>query len=263
MTKKMRRRDARRLNRRQKVLLIVLVIFTIIVILGAGYYILRDMDVIDGQTNLLDILFPEGASPDGTQSPGDLSVELPPAWTPTVFSISDINFSQWAIQLSDLPLEFENEPIDEFPVPFDFVTEFDDVTTVKQFTYSKEGESPQLVSGLTLLIPNQDSQNAFDEKSSTPEFIVDGVISTLEPIAILEQVEISGLEEIGDYSFGQSYMLDMEAVEMRVDIIAFRRNIAGVLLFTLYIDGYAVDVAIQDLARILDLRILPTLITNP
>jgi hypothetical protein len=84
----------------------------------------------------------------------------------------------------------------------------------------------------------------------------------LEAVAILDQVEISGLEDIGDYSFGQSFMLDMEAVEMRVDIIAFRRDIAGVLLFTLYIDGYSADVSIENLARMLDQRILLTLETS-
>jgi hypothetical protein len=239
------------------------VIITIIVILGTGYYILQDMGIITSQWNPLDLLSFLGLGPAGTQTPEFSVVELPPAWTPTVSSISDLDYSQWDIQLSDLPPEFETEPVDELSVPFDFIAELDDVTTVKQYTFSKEGDSPQLISGRTLLIPDQNSQTIFDEKSSTTEFIVEGVISTLEPVAILEQEEISGLEEIGEYSYGQSYVLDMEAVEMRVDIIAFRRDIAGVLLFTLYIDGYSTDVAIQDLASILDQRILTTLPSNP
>lgn len=257
MTKKTRRRNSWRLTKRQRALLLALVFITILILLGVGYYILQDIGIIGGHSN------PVGTGTESTQPPDGLSLGLPPTWTPTVFSISDIDFTKWALQLSDLPTSFENEPIDDIDAPFDLLAEFNDVTTVKQFVFSKEDDSPQLISGQTLLIQNPNSQAVFDERASTPEFIVDTILSTLNPISILEQEAIDGLEGIGDFSFGQSYVLDMEAIEMRVDIIIFRRGSAGAILSTLYVDGYSVDVSIQDLARILDQRIIPALTDNP
>ncbi len=245
------------MSRRQKVLIFVLVFFTLLVALVAGYYILRNMGIIGGKSK------PADAETDGTQNPDDLSVELPPAWTPTPSSANEMDFTRWGLQLSDFPLDFENEPVDEVgALPF-VVAGIDDITKVKQFAFSKESEPPQFVSGMTVLIRSQSSQAAFDEQSSDSEFILAGIISTLEPLYILEQVEIIGLEGIGNFSFGQSYILDMEAVEMRVDFVAFRRDFAGALLFSMYVDGYSVEVPIQDLARILDQRILSTLPNSP
>jgi hypothetical protein len=257
MTKKSQRWRSRGLSIRQKVLIVVLVSFTLLVVLGAGYFILRDMGIISRKSKLAD------TETDGTQYSDDLSVELPPAWTPTPSSDNETDFTRWGLQLSDLPLGFENEPIDEGgALPF-VVAGIDDITRVKQFAFSKESEPPQFVSGMTLRILNQSSQVAFDEQSSDSEFILAGITSTLEPLYILDQAEIIGLEDLGDFSFGQSYILDMEAVEIRVDFVAFRRDVAGALLFTMYVDGYSVEVPIQDLAMILDQRILSTLLNSP
>ena len=236
---------------------VVLVFFILLIVLGAGYYILRERGIIGGKSK------PADAETNGTQNPGDLSVELPPAWTPTPSSNNETDFTRWGLQLSDFPLDFENEPIDEADaLPF-VIAGIDDVTKVKLFAFSKETEPPQFVSGMTVLIHSQSSQTAFDEQSSDSEFILTGVISTLEPLAILEQGVILDIEGIGDFAFGQSYLLDMEAVEMRVDFVAFRRDFAGALLFAMYVDGYSVEVPIQDLARILDQRILSTLPNPP
>lgn len=240
------------MSKRQRVLLRVLAFITILVVVGAGFYVLRDMGIIGGKS------IPVDATP-----PGVLSADLPPEWTPTPFSVSDTDFPQWGLQLSDLPAGFENEPVDDSGESFGFMDGVSDVIAVKKFVFSKEDDSPQLISGQTLLIQNQSGQAAFDERASRSEFIVETILSTLDPIGILEQAAIDGLEGIGDSSFGQSYVLDMEAVEMRVDIITFRRGGAGVVLSTLYVDGYSVDVSIQDLAMILDQRIVSTLTNNP
>jgi hypothetical protein len=257
MTKKSQRWSSRRSSRRKKVLIVVLVFIILLIVLGAGYYALREMGIIGGKAK------PAGTETNGTQSADDLSFELPPAWTPTPSNNNETDFTRWGLQLSDFPLDFENEPIDESSaLPF-VVAGIDDLTKVKQFAFSKESEPPQLVSGMTVLIHSQSSQIAFDEQSSDSEFILTGVISTLEPLAILGQDEISDIEGIGDFAFGQSYVLDMEAVEMRVDFVAFRRDNAGALLFAMYVDGYSVEVPIQDLARILDQRILSTLQNSP
>lgn len=249
--------NSRSRSRRQKVVIVVILFFTLLVVLGAGYFYLRDQGIIGGKSK------PAGGEADGEQNPDDLSVVLPPAWTPTPSGNAETDFTRWGLQLSDLPLGFENEPMDEVGgLPF-VVAEIDDITKVKQFAFSKESESAQLVSGMTILIRSESSQAAFDEQTSDSEFILAGIISTLEPLHILEQTEIIGLEGVGDYSFGQSYVLDMEAVEIRVDFVVFRRDVAGALLFTMYVDGYSVEVPIQDLARILDQRILSTMPDSP
>ncbi len=247
------------MSKRQIRLIIVLAFVFLVIVVGGGYFVLRDLGII-GETSSAGT---DDAQPGGADTSAGSSVELPPAWTPTPSGVSDIEFAQWGLQLSDLPLGFEKEPIDDPSIPPSLTDEIEEITLIKQFAFSKEGDSPQFIGGMALLIPSQRGQAEFDELSSTPEFVVGDILSTLDHNGILEQNEINGLEAIGDSSYGQTCVLDMEAVEMRVDVISFRRGVAGAILFAFYIDGYPLEVSAQDLAEILDQRIIPTLVDNP
>ena len=250
------------MSKRQKTLIVVLAVVASVIVVGGGYYILRDAGIIS-DTSITSRTGPDGAQPGLTSTSAGSSVDLPPAWTPTPFGFSEIDVAQWGLQLSDFPLEFNKEPMDETGMPTGLANEIDDATLVKRFAFSEEGDSPQLIIGMTLFIPSESGQAKFDDLTSNPEFIVGDILSTFDHNGILEQDEIYGLEGIGDFAYGLTCVLDMEAVEMRVDSLSFRRGVAGALLFVLYIDGYPLEITVQDLARTLDQRIIPTLPSNP
>ncbi len=247
------------MSKRQKSLIIILTMVALVIVVGGGYYVLLDSGII-GDTSTPSRT---EAQDESISTPADSSVGLPPAWTPTPLGFSGIDVAQWGLQLSDLPLGFEKESIDATGIPPGLANEIEDATLVKQFAFSEEGDSPHLIVGLTLLIPSESGQAKFDDLTSKPEFIVGDILSTFDHNGILEQNEINDLDGIGDSSYGLTSVLDMEAVEMRVDTISFRRGVAGTLLFVLYIDGYPLEVSVQDLARILDQRIISTLPSNP
>ncbi|MEJ2606547.1 MAG: hypothetical protein P8Z41_07725 [Anaerolineales bacterium] len=250
------------MSKRQRSLIIALASVALVIAVGGGYYVLRDSGII-GSTSNTTPTGSEGAQPEPTSTSAGSSVDLPPAWTPTPFGFSEIDVAQWGLQLPDFPLGFEKEPMDETGIPPGLANGIEDATLVKRFAFSEEGDSPQLLIGFTLYIPSKSGQAKFDELISNPEFIVDDILSSFDHNGILEQDEIYGLEGIGDYSYGLTCVLDMEAVEMRVDGLGFRRDIAGALLFVLHIDGYPLEISVQDLAEILDQRIIPTLPSNP
>jgi hypothetical protein len=129
---------------------------------------------------------------------------------------------------------------------------------VNSFAFTKEGDDSQFVFGITGLILEHEQQE-FDAQISRPEMSVEEVVNSLDHNGILEQEEIGGLEDLGDVAVGYHYLLDMEGIELRLNVIVFRRDIAGVMMFTGYVDGYPEAASVRELAYTLDQRIFPTL----
>jgi len=253
----------------QITVLAVLALLTFGVVIGGGYYLLTDSGLIGGadndsiaQSQTTPTVTSEGESPPTPTSTPEAGGKLPPAWTATPFGLAEIDYVQWAIQLSDLPTGFEKAPFDDFETGSGLVGEDGQGEMVNAFAFTKEGEDIQLVFGFAGLVLEHEQQE-FDTQISQSEILVNEFVNTYEHNGILEEEQIGNLDDLGDIAFGYSYLLDMEGVEMRFDVIIFRRDIAGLMIFMNYIDGYPVTVSIRDLAFVLDQRIIPTLPNNP
>jgi len=262
-------RGAFGMTRGQITLLAILAVLSFAVVIGGGYYVLADSGVIGGKENEIVAQPPTTITPTSTDEPSPTSTPekaagnlLPPTWTPTPFGLSEIDYVQWSLQLSDLPEGFKKSPIEEFDTESGLIGEDGHGVMVNSFAFAKEGDDSQFVFGITGLVLEHEQQE-FDEQISQPDMLVEEIVNSLDHNGILEQEEIGDLEDLGDVAVGCRYLLDMEGIELRLNVIVFRRDIAGVMIFTGYVDGYPEAVSIRELAHTLEQRILPTLPNNP
>ncbi len=253
----------------QIAVLAVLALLTIGVVIGGGYFVLMDSGLIGGTENkpvaqspATPTITSEGESPPTPTSTPEAGGKLPPAWTSTPFGLAEIDYMQWTIQLSDLPMGFKNDPVEDLEPESGFIGDDGNVEMVNAFSFSKEDDEFQVVYGFTGLVLEHERQT-FDEGISMSEIEVDEIIDSFEHNGILERGTVDNLEQLGDVAMGYSYLLDVEGIDLRFEFIIFRRDIAGAMLFTAYIDGVPTAVSLRDLAYVLDQRIIPTLPNNP
>ena len=253
----------------QVAVLAILALLTFGIVIGGGYYVLSDSGLIGGTENNLaaqspatQTNTPDGGSPPVPTSTPEVGGKLPPAWTATPFGLAEIDYVQWAIQLSDLPMGFKNVPVEDFEPESGFIGDEGEAEVVNAFSFSKEDENFQVVYGFTGLVLEHEQQ-AFDDAIIMSDDELDEIINSFEHNGILEQGKIDNLEELGDAAMGYSYLLDVEGIDFRFEFILFRRDIAGAMIFTAYVDGMPAVVPLRDLAFVLDQRIIPTLPEHP
>jgi hypothetical protein len=253
----------------QIAVLAVLALLTFGVVIGGGYYVFKDSGLIGGTENepvaqspATQTNTPDGESPPTATSTSESGGKLPPAWTPTPFGLAEINYVQWTIQLSDLPMGFKKIPFEEFEAESGFMGDEDEGEIVNAFSFSKEDDNFQVVYGFTGLVLEHERQG-FDDAISMSDVELDEMVNSFDHNGILERGTIDNLEGLGDIAMGYSYLLDMEGIDFRLEFILFRRDIAGAMIFTAYVDDMPTPVSIRDLAYVLDQRIIPTLPNNP
>jgi hypothetical protein len=262
-------RNSGGMTRGQMAVLAVLAVLTFGVVIGGGYYVISDSGLLGGSENEPVAQFASTPTattaveslPEPSSTP-ESGAKLPPAWTSTPSGLYDIDFVQWAIQLSDLPSGFANEPLEESHSETGFVGENGEGEMVNSFFFTRAGEDAQFLLGITGLVLDHE-QDEFNTQISREDFLVEEFVDPFDHNGILEQEEMSDLDNLGDIAVGHRYLLDMEGVELRINLIAFRRDIAGVFLVMGYVDGYPEAVPIRDLAYLLDQRILSTLPDTP
>ncbi len=257
------------MTRGQITILAILAVLSFAVVIGGGYFVLADSGIIGGKGNEIVAQPPTISTPTSSGEPSPTSTPeqvggnvLPPAWTPTPFGLSEIDYVQWSLQLSDLPGGFNKAPVEEFDSESGLIGEDGRGAMINSFAFTKEGDEFQFVFGITGLVLEHEQQE-FDEHIFQPDLLVEEVVNSLDHNGILEQEEIGDLGDLGDVAVGYRYLLDMEGIELWLNVVVFRRDIAGAMIFTGCVDGYPEAVSIRDLAFVLDQRILPTLPNNP
>ena len=178
---------------------------------------------------------------------------LPP--TPTLTPLPDL--SNVVLTLEDLPSGFEAMSPAEFGFTKEDLSQ-DDFTVESLFVFL-EAEHFELVMGFTALVSTRLEQAGFDVALRQPDFLLDSLIGGMGATDILEQKDLPDLDDIGDASAGVTVAVDMEGISMRMDIVAFRRDVVGAFVFVMYIDGDVPIVPIGDVSRIFDERIVEVL----
>jgi hypothetical protein len=74
-----------------------------------------------------------------------------------------------------------------------------------------------------------------------------------------DQKVLTDLGKIGDASVGLTSVVDMGGIAMRMDLLIFRRGVAGAYVIAIYIEGDAPVVSIGELGSKLDARIVQVL----
>ncbi|GEM_PF-2829669 len=84
---------------------------------------------------------------------------------------------------------------------------------------------------------------------------VPGELPGIKPGVVTTQ-ELPGVNNIGDASTGQTTIFNLQVVNLRIDMVLFRRGGVVGFVTTSYLDGDPSPAPIGDLARKLDARIL-------
>jgi len=184
---------------------------------------------------------------------------LPPTPTPTPLPpipTPPSDLSDVVLTLEDLPLGFEAVSPAEFGFTKEDLSQ-DDFTVESLFVFL-EAEHFELVMGFTALVPTKLEQAGFDVVLRQPEFLLESLTEGMGATDILEQKELSDLDDIGDAAGGLTVVVDMEGIPMRMDLVVFRRDIVGAFVLVMYMDGDIPVVTIDDVAGKFDDRIKRT-----
>jgi hypothetical protein len=175
-----------------------------------------------------------------------------PVATPTPLP----DLSKAVLTAADFPPGFEQ-------VPFDLGSTSQDAsggafTTDSTFAFV-EAQRFEIVIGFTTLLPNRLQQAGFDGTLDQPEMLATWISVGMGADNLRDQKVLTDLGKIGDASVGLTSVVDMGGIAMRMDLLIFRRGVAGAYVIAIYIEGDAPVVSIGELGSKLDARIVQVL----
>lgn len=257
----------------QVLILTFLALMTFAVVIGGGYYVLSDMGVLGGTEDLPAALpqptvsQPPKITTASTATPTNAATQgvvLPPTWTPTP-TITQIPYdsSQWLLTLEDLTPGFDEVPMEEFGFEADGLLFGGEYPLASVFSYLREDEEFEGLFGFTIVIEDPQDQSEFDDELQEVELFSMDMQEDIGADEILDQRDLQGLSNIGDISRGTTVGAVILDVEFRLDIVVFRRKMAGVFLVAIYLNEDVPVVPVQDAARTLDSNIQASFLATP
>jgi hypothetical protein len=126
-------------------------------------------------------------------------------------------------------------------------------------------ENFQLVLGFTNKLPNQSEQTSFDDnlqKLQQPEVQqmmrtqVREQLKAYGDVKVTDYKALPGLNDVANASTGMTLELELQGQPLRIDFAAFRRNAVGAFTGVIYANGTQPAIAVGDVARKLDGRIV-------
>lgn len=161
------------------------------------------------------------------------------------------------LTLEDLPSGFEAISLNEFGLSKEDLS-VEGFTVEEIFAFM--GNDPfEMIMGFTTLLPTQLDRAGFDLALGQPEFLMDSFVGGMGATDIQEQKELTYLNDIGDASVGFTMVADMGGIPMRMDMVVFRRDMAGAFIFVFYIDGSVPALTVDEVANKLDDRFVEVL----
>ena len=177
-----------------------------------------------------------------------------PTISPTVTPEMGLDLSEASLSLEDLPAGFIEMSLAELGLTKEDLSG-DDFTIEDMFVFL--GSDPlEIVMGFTILLPTQLDQVGFDIDLHQPEFLIESFVGEMGATNILEQKELTHLNDIGNASAGQTVVADMDGIQMRIDMAVFRRDTAGAIIIVMYVDGTVPVLTIEEATTKLDNRIV-------
>ncbi len=196
-------------------------------------------------------------TPTATEKPIDTPAHTP---TPTPSPTGPLSvptpspdLSRAVLTEEDFPSGFSEMSPEEMGIsPEDLSQE--NFTIESMFVFFSE-QQLEFVMGFTALVPSEAEQAGFDIILNQPDILLALFISGMGTVDILEQEELTGLDDIGDSAAGVTVVANMQGIPMRIDLVVFRRDIVGAFAFVMYLEGSDPEVLIGDVGRKLDARI--------
>ncbi len=166
------------------------------------------------------------------------------------------DWSQLVINAQDLPGGFQAMPPEELAQLKQELRQ-EDFSVESLFAFMEPNNFEMLV-GMTTSLKNQQEQKDFEAILASPESLQRLMTEGMGATQILRQTPLR-LENVGQAAAGVNLKLNLEEIAANLDIVAFRRDAIGVLVFLLYLEGQTPRRPIANLAQILDRRALSIL----
>ena len=195
--------------------------------------------------------------PTPTPAPSPTNSPAPPTSTPAPASAPDLTGA--VLTLDDLPDGFE--PID--PEAYGFSSEElgeYGIEVDSAFAFLKKAP-PEVVGGFTTYLePTSFKRVLFSVMLNQPELVL-AMLASREGIAgNTEPTELDIGDDVGTARTGITGTFTVpEGTSMRIDLVIFQRDTAGVVVSVVYVDGSVPAVSAGVVARTLDVRITETL----
>ncbi len=161
------------------------------------------------------------------------------------------------LTLGDLPSGFEAIALDEFGLSKEDLSV--EGFTVEEIFAFMGAEPFEMIMGFTTLLPTDLEQSGFDLALGQPEFLMDSFVGGMGATDVQGQRELTHLSGIGDASVGFTMVADMGGIPMRMDMVVFRRDVAGAFIFVFYIDGTVPAPTIDEVSNKMDDRFVEVL----
>jgi len=184
-----------------------------------------------------------------------------PIASPTPSPVT-LDFSDMLLSLDDLPSGFEEEVIDDLDV-------FNEGTAEEQWPIRAaclfiEPDEYQFVLGAVQFLPDRFDQVQNDALLQRPEFLLESVLPTMGLGELLDEAVLPGLDGIGDASAGFTFAVESAegGLPVRLDMVAFRRDVVGAYVAVMYVLGENPVVQAGDLAQVFDELIIDVLLSS-
>lgn len=171
-----------------------------------------------------------------------------PAPTPTATVVDD---SDQLLRLRDLPSGFER--IDPMEMGLSEEALAASPVAVESIFAFANPEASEFLGGGTTRLATFFDRIAFDLMLSNPELITSLVLGNLENVT-LSDLQDMGLPLIGDNSKGLTVVAEVDGVQLRANLILFRKGTQGVALGQLYPNEEEPAATVSDLAKIMAQR---------
>jgi hypothetical protein len=175
-----------------------------------------------------------------------------------------------SLDLSKISLHMEDLTEDFFPIPPLFIDFSEneiqewysgtDITVMEAFFFTNEAESRYII-GWTIRLPERLEATGFDTVMRHHEYVLVNAVAGLGGEEILDRETLLLDADIGNDFLGLRLLVKEkdEPYRMWVDAILFQRDFIGVTVFEAYEDWLEPMIGIENIAGILDQKILEVL----
>jgi hypothetical protein len=160
----------------------------------------------------------------------------------------------------DLPPGFEWIPMSDLDYTLEDLSAEGLEAESAFFLYNSE--TRELIMGHVVSLFEMQDQSTFEGILDAPEYYISGFVAGMGLPEVLEQRELTPMDEIGEAAVGYRLFIDKQGEPFRIGIVLFQRGFVGAFVHTVYPESSGAIVYVDDVARRLDARIMELLAAN-
>ena len=185
-------------------------------------------------------------TPIGIANPGTESEEKT--------DISDVDISGLVLTANDFPaVAFTDFPLEEMGISVEDLS--NEQFTIESYFALIEAQNFEVVMGFTTKLTSLLEKTGFDLVLNQPELLINTFVGAMGDINAEPETLPAFEDTVGDSSAGVTMLANVEGMNLRMDVVIFRRGQVGAALVTMHLDGQTPPVSLMDVANKFDQKI--------